>query len=323
MEIHPPMKSATRRGRGPAAATLSMIAAIVEIAREMQPLGIRAIAYQLFNRKLIPSMEKKHVGRVSTLSTTARERGRLPWEWIVDPTRAEQSDPTWADPDAYAKTVQKAYRRDKWQHQPTRVSVWSEKSTVEGTIRPVLEKYAVPFQSVHGWCSATAIRDTADANHDRDQDTLILYIGDYDPSGMYMSEVDLVKRLARYSTETPEDKDVSLAWARKTLYEAGLTIRRVALTAADTVDLGPGPRFPASDKKKDSRYKWFVANHGDWCWELDAMPPNLLRRRLEEEILAVLNLEVWRRWTHTEKVEKAGIVKLCQNWNSILGQDQK
>src|SRR5262249_20223926 len=160
------------------------------------------------------------------------------------------------------------------------VSVWSEKSTVEGTLRPVLEELEVPFQVLHGWSGATPVRDAAEANLDRHQDTLILYVGDYDPSGMGMSELDLPKRLARYSSNDPSDKNIDMDQAWRELAEVRLEIRRIALTKIDTIMLGPATRFPASDKKKDSRYRWFVRNYGDWCWELDALSPNALRSRV-------------------------------------------
>ena len=41
------------------------------------------------------------------------------------------------------------------------------------------------------------------------------------------------------------------------------------------------PSFPATDKRKDPRYKWFVRNYGKRCWELDAMDPNDLRACVE------------------------------------------
>ena len=72
-----------------------MIAAIVEIARAIQPCSVRALAYQLFNRKLIPSMGKRDTQKVSRWCTIAREEGTLPWEWVVDPTRQEQTVATW------------------------------------------------------------------------------------------------------------------------------------------------------------------------------------------------------------------------------------
>jgi hypothetical protein len=295
---------------------------MVEIASEIQPCGVR----ELFNRKLIASMERNCTKKVSELSVIAREEGRMSWEWIDDPTRAEQRVATWADPVAYARTVQRSYRRNKWADQPTHVSVWSEKSTVEGTIRPVLERYEVGYQSLHGWSGATVVWDAAQANLDRHQNTLILYIGDYDPSGMYMSEVDLPKRLARYSSDTPADKDIDLGWARRQLADSRLEIRRIALTEADTVALGAATRFPASDKKGDSekrgdsRYGWFVEHHGHWCWELDALSPKVLRDRLERAIVAELDWDAWDRYSRVEEAEREAITETCRTWRSISGQ---
>jgi hypothetical protein len=317
-----PTKS-KKQGRGRAQTTLSLIDVIVGIAEEIQPCSVRALAYQLFNRKLIPSMGVKHTRKVSNLCVIAREEGSLPWDWIVDSTRAEEKVATWADPAAYGKAVQKSYRRNKWADQPTHISVWSEKGTVEGTIRPVLEQYEVPFQILHGWSGATPVWDAARANLGRHQNTLILYIGDYDPSGMYMSEVDLPKRLARYSSKAPADKDVDLRWALRALEEIRLEIRRIALTKDDTATLGAAMRFPASDKKKDARYRWFVQNHGHGCWELDALSPNVLRDLLEEAIVAELDEESWERWARVERAELEAITATCQAWGSISVPDQK
>jgi hypothetical protein len=316
--------SETRRGRGRAAATLALIEKMVEIAEEIQPCNVRAIAYPLFVKyKLIPSMELKHTRRVSELSVIAREEGSLPWEWIVDPTREEEGVPTWANPAAYSRFVLRGYRLDKWYHQPVHFSVWSEKATVAGTIRPILEKYEVPFQVLHGWSGATPVWDAAQANIGRHQKTRILYIGDHDPSGMYMSEVDLVKRLARYSSLDPSEKDIDIETARQFLQSIDLTIRRVALTEADTIALGPATRFPASTKSKDSRYAWFVRNHGRWCWELDALSPNVLRRRLEEAILAELDMEAWERYARVERAQVEAMTATCEAWGSISVPDQE
>ena len=63
-------------GRGRSAATIGLIETMVEIAREIQPCSVRALAYQLFNRKLIPSMSD--ATKVSRLSVIARESGALP-----------------------------------------------------------------------------------------------------------------------------------------------------------------------------------------------------------------------------------------------------
>jgi hypothetical protein len=311
--------SGAGKGRGRSQATKDLIATIVEIARRIQPCSVRALAYQLFNRKLIRSMATIDTRKVSRLCTIAREEGTLPWSWIVDASRREQCVPTWDDPDAYVDFVQGFYRKNKWDDQPLHVAVWSEQGTVEGTLRPVLRKQEVPFQILHGWSGATPIRDAAQAALRRGKRTLILYVGDYDPSGMGMSELDLPKRLARYASDDPSE-DIDIEDARKILDDLGIEIRRIALTKADTERLGKSTRFPAKDKKDDPRYEWFVENYGEWCWELDALDPNDLRSRVEEEIQAVLDRESWDRYVAVERAERAAIVKTCKAWRSKLEQ---
>jgi hypothetical protein len=79
-----------------------------------------------------------------------------------------------------------SYRRDFWDQQPVRVQVWSEKGTNRGVLAPVLDEYAVGFNVLHGFSSATALYDAAQSNNDRP--LIVLYVGDWDPSGMWMSE---------------------------------------------------------------------------------------------------------------------------------------
>jgi hypothetical protein len=306
--------------RGKSRRSLELIEACVSILQEIQPASVRAVAYQLFNRKLIPSMKTGDVARVSRLLVIAREEGTIPWEWIVDPTREVEIVPTWTDPAAFARAVQDSYRRNKWQAQPVHAQVWSEKSTVAGTLGPVLQQYEVPFQVVHGWSGATPIRGAATGNLRRTQDTVILYVGDFDPSGMFMSESDLPRRLARYSTTDPS-RDMELDEALDILDELRLSIRRVALTAADTRTLGHDVAFSAEDKRLDPRYREFVSRYGWLCWELDAMSPAALRDRVEAEIVALIEPTSWARYVDAEEAERESIEATCRTWTSILEQD--
>lgn len=310
-------------GRGKSPRSVALIEAAARILEEIQPCSVRAVAYQLFTRKLIPSMSTAHVARVSRLLVIAREEGDIAWDWIVDPTRQVQRVSTWSDPTSFARSVQHSYRRNKWDAQPKHVMVWSEKGTVEGTLSPVLEEYEVPFQVLHGWSGATPIRSAAVENLNRGQDTLILYVGDYDPSGMGMSELDLPRRLARYSSNEPGIKDVSDAWVTQALADVRLEVRRVALTAEDTAALGVAAAFPAADKVTDSRYPWFVEHYGPACWELDALSPVTLRERVEAAILAELDLIAWGRYVEAERLERESIAATVQTWTSILQPDRK
>src|SRR5262249_3067994 len=160
----------------------------------------------------------------------------------------------WSDPEQYAEATTRDYRRDFWDQQPVRCEVWSEKGTLRGVLKPVLDKYGVGLRVMHGYSSATVVNGIA--QDDDGRELKALYIGDWDPSGLHMSERDLPDRLEKYDGYHVD-------------------VYRIALTRDQVVGL---PSFPAADKRKDTRYKWFVRkNFGDRCWEIDALDPNILR----------------------------------------------
>jgi hypothetical protein len=280
----------TKIGRGMAQASLDLIEAMRVIAEAAQPITGRGVGYKLFVQKLIRSMERNDMRVVYRLLLKARELGTIPWEWIVDETRSLERVSTWDNPEQYARAVATSYRRDFWNQQPHRVQVWSEKGTVRGLLAPVLDKYAVGFNPVHGFNSGTNTHEVAEYYDGRP--LIILYVGDFDPSGMYMSEKDLPARFAKYDGDHIE-------------------LRRIALTRAQTRGL---PSFPATDKRKDPRYKWFVANHGHHCWELDAMDPNDLRDCVEQAIIELIEPVAWQRCEVVNKAEQASLRTILKQW---------
>ena len=110
-----------KKGRGMAQRSLDLIEAMYAIAEAAQPITGRGIGYKLFTAGLIPSMARAEMQRVYRLLKEARERGDIPWEWIVDETRALERTSTWANPAEYARCVARSYRRDFWNQQPVRV----------------------------------------------------------------------------------------------------------------------------------------------------------------------------------------------------------
>ncbi len=237
-------------------------------------------------------MAKNEMQRVYRLLKEARERDIIPWEWIVDETRSLERVSTWDNPEEYARCVARSYRRDYWNQQPIRVEVWSEKGTVRGVLQPVLDEYAVGFRVMHGFSGATTIYGVS--QDDDGRDVVALYVGDYDPSGMFMSEEDLPKRLDKYDGDH-------------------ITVQRIALTLDHVSGL---PSFPASDKRKDPRFKWFTANYGDRCWELDAMDPGDLRDYVEDAVLELIEPEAWARCEVVNRAEQESLKTILKNWGS-------
>lgn len=282
-----------KRGRGRAKSTLEFIEACIEILEVEQPTSVRAVAYRLFSRGLIPNMGRNSTNKVSRILKDAREEGVVPWHWIVDETREPERIHSWSSPDDIIEKAVKGYRRDYWQDQPEWVEVWSEKGTVRGILAPVLNRYGITFRVMHGYASATVVNDIATETAHADKRLTVFYVGDYDPSGMHMSEVDLPNRLQRYGGDAD--------------------IQRIALTEEDVSDAAL-PYFEASTKKGDGRYQWFVDRYGRKAWELDAMQSHLLRGRVETAIRSMLDLGAWHHAMEVERIEVESMREFHAQW---------
>jgi hypothetical protein len=279
-------------GRGRSQKNIDLIEHSKRILAEIKPSTSRGVAYQLFTRGLIENMGSKCVENVARQIVLAREEGLIPWRWIVDETRWEERSNSWDCLGDFGESVTSQYRKDFWQHQSAWLKVFSEKSTIGGVIRPVLSRFAVPFQIMHGYGSATSLHNVAEVSNSDDKRLLeILYIGDFDPSGMHMSEVDLPARIKKYN--------------------GAVKITRIALTRDDCTSLPP---FDAKTKKGDTRYEWFTKNYGTQCWELDAMSPNVLRQRVEDEIVDRIDPEAWNHCQQVEEAERESLNRYVQAW---------
>lgn len=291
--------------RGKSQKSLDLIEACRAIAEAAQPITVRGVAYKLFTRGLIPDMSTKSTKRVSEQLTWARENDVIPWGWIVDETRSAERVHLWSGPDEIIDVAVRGYRRDYWQEQPNWVEVWSEKGTVRGVLAPVLNEFGVTFRVHHGFSSATAINEIAEETQAADRLLTVLYVGDWDPSGLCMSETDLPSRMARYG--------------------GNVRLERIALTADDVGTDTDLPSFSVADKRGDSRHNWYRDNYGTRCWELDALDPGVLRARVRDEIEGLIDMDAWdhalgieaaevesmQRFHLAWKESKSGLVRIC------------
>jgi hypothetical protein len=288
------------RRRGKAAGTLRLEQAIVEIVDERAPITVRGVCYALFTMGLIPDMSVNSTGKISRVMTEMRESGALDWTLIVDGSRAVERVTQWRNTASIINAAVKTYRRDNWQDQPTLVEVWSEKSTVQGVLAPVLDELGVTFRVMKGFGSFTAVRQAAEDSMDLPDDraAAALYIGDWDPSGLYMSEMDLPARLARYGSQ----------WK----------FQRIALTHDDLTDL---PHFDTATKTGDVRLQWYLKNttaDPRKSWELDALNPNDLRDRVRDAVEGFMDMHAWNRALEIEAVEKQSMHDFHAAWSMRL-----
>lgn len=280
--------------RGRSRATLLTEQAIHRIVHTRKPITVRGICYALFTEGLIPDMSVNNTKRISRITTRMREDGDLDWRDIVDDSRIPARVTQWSEPDEIIEAATDNYRKDYWQDQPTIVEVWSEKSTVKGVLAPVLDEWGVTFRPFKGFGSFTAVMQAAADSRSVEDDgkvLKVLYLGDHDPSGRYMSDIDLPERLSRYGSKVCVD--------------------RIAVDLDYDTSL---PTFVA--KKTDKRYKWFVAEHGHKCIELDALNPNTLRERVNSAIRGYVDMESWSRMVMVEEAEKESMRDFLTKWRA-------
>jgi hypothetical protein len=244
------------------------------------------------------NMSKSSTNSISRLLTIAREDGEIPWHWIVDESREAETSGRWNSPDEMIDCFVRGYRRDYWQDQPCQVEVWSEKGTVRGTLGPVLDEYGVTFRVMHGYASATVVNNIADLTNGSAKPLVALYVGDWDPSGKHMSDVDLPRRLKEYGAD-------------RELFD----LKRVAL---DREDLRGLPSFNVESKRNDPRYQWFRKNIRTACYELDAMPPPDLRRCVKNHIRSYIDLKKWNHARMVEKVQVACMEDFHKSWQASI-----
>jgi hypothetical protein len=289
-------------GRGISLLTRDRLDAAFAYAKTNRPVTVRGVAYHLFTRipPLIESMAEKHVAEVSRILVRAREEGDLPWEWIVDEGRGVEGGHGWDSLEQFGEAMLDHYRKNRWLDQDFHVELWSEKATVKGLLAPVIRRYQIPFRVMKGFVSASEAKEISNQIESvaaEGKEFVALYIGDWDPSGLCMSERDLPERLERYGDGSE------------------FTIRRIALIEEDLAGL---PSFPLETKKGDPRYNWYRKNHHpSVCWEIDAMSPVALRARVEAEIKSHIDADLWRRADEVERAERDSIREFVGNLKTL------
>lgn len=156
-------------------------------------ITLRALHYRLVARGMTNS--QRHYKRVIQAMTQARWDGLLSFDAFKDHEREtmgvteyEQttverrlSTARWGL-EHYAKT----YDKNRWENQPKYVEVFIEKKALQGVFERPCERKAVALNPCKGYPSLTFLADAAERfkeASDEGKEVIILYFGDYDPSG--------------------------------------------------------------------------------------------------------------------------------------------
>jgi len=152
------------------------------------------------------------------------------------------------------------------------IELWVEKDSIRNFLDDLAAKYRLSIQVLRGFASLSMYRKALLRAEKRGVKK-ILYIGDFDPSGLLIEEV-----------------------AEK---EMKIEVKRIALTWEQVRRLRP-PSLPVN--RRDSRAKDYIAKYGSRCWEVEAVRPRTFYRLVEERLREYVPPEYL---VEAEKMERA------------------
>lgn len=290
------------------------VAILQEYADQGFDLTLRQLYYQFVARDLFPASYENAAGtknnvqsynRLGAIVSAAREGGLIDWDYITDRGRSSEARPHWCDAEDFVASVAPQFNVDLWEHQPRRVEVWVEKDALSAVVERACRPLDVPYTACKGYMSASTMWQAAQrmrANwRERRQPTIVLHLGDHDPSGIDMTR-DIDDRLHMFAVR-PGDND-----------PCDITVVRIALTR-DQVEQYQPPPNPA--KETDSRFATYQAVFGQESWELDALEPqtivDLITTRIEEYTAALQ----FRRAQRREADQRAYLAKTAAHWDAV------
>lgn len=301
----------------PRAESMQIISRADSIIKQYQAEGLnltlRQAYYQFVARGWIENSDKSY-DRLGKIISRARLGGYLDWDAIEDRNRVPVVWKHYATVLDVIKQAIRTFRLPRLDGQETYVELWVEKDALSGVLRPIASDYHVTLMANKGYSSSTAMKEAGDrlracCNRYGSTNCVILYLGDLDPSGEDMVR-DIDNRISDFlnaglEVDWSDPKTVSVEKhddMRERKPWIDVEVRKLALTIEQVREYKPPPN-PA--KVEDSRYKTFVKKYGKSSWEVDALPPTVLRDLIREELEELLDIKMMDSIIKKEKGEVA------------------
>jgi hypothetical protein len=247
---------------------LDKVKVILDELIDYKPLTLRQVYYQLVGKGFIDNTKSEYNG-LSKLLKWSRLDNRISWNDIEDRVRVYNDLSGWYDKSHFLRSNINwwfdQYSRDLWQSQGKYIEVWIEKDALSSIFSKVCEGYGVSVVVCRGFSSVSFLHDFKNrlVNHEG-KEIVMLYFGDFDPSG----------------NEMLESMKITL---KDELGINDIQFKRIALLKDDifTYKL---PNNPDALKKTDTRAKKHLEAYGSIAFELDALRPDVLEKKIENAI---------------------------------------
>lgn len=220
---------------------------IDEYIQQDLKLTLRQLYYQLVSKNVISNSEREY-SRLSDIVSSARLAGLVDWDAIEDRVRRSHRKSEFDNLEDLIHSAISSYRLPRWKEQQYYVELWVEKDALAGVLLPIADKYHVTLMVNRGYSSQSAMYESAQRITSRmieynNKTGMILYLGDFDPSGE-----DMVRDIQE----------------RMNLFGVDVSVVKLALTMEQVKEYNPPPN-PA--KISDPRAYAFIEKFGKYSWE--------------------------------------------------------
>lgn len=262
----------------------------IDVLSHYEPgvLTIRGLHYQLVSRGMTNDIQ--HYKRVVAATGVARWDGRIGFDAFSDRDRSlatlTESEPSVLEDKIDTAKEQvglwmESYSLNRWENQPYYPEVFIEKKALEGVFYKPCQREGVALGACKGYPSLTFLHDATmrfRRAERQGKQPIILYFGDYDPSGEDIPRA-LKENIVALGCESIE-------------------VRRICLMERQVIDWNLPP---APTKVTDSR-----SVHWDGLGqvELDAVKPEKLVALLRQAIHEIFDTDLYEELMDREKEER-------------------
>lgn len=272
---------------------------IRRIVAEHAPITVRGVYYQCVLSQKLPFLSKDRDGSkrnyvlVNRRLNQLRKIGAIRWDAVVDPSRPSNTRKRHRSISDFADIAALYYSRDFWCDAPIRPIVLIEKEGQVPVYEQHADQYGVAVWACKGYSSISHIRALAEYISGLNQDVLILVGADWDPSGCdwpRAAEKELRSHLS--------------GWQNK------VSFQRILVNSADVERLRASVALRAANPNDPRTADWLINNNyrpdDEIVVEMDALPPNEARRRMQSvfEKLRLSEDPKWNLYKDSELLEK-------------------
>lgn len=265
-------------------------------------LTLRALHYRLV--ALGMTNDLAHYKKVVNAMIIARWDGLLDFDDFKDHERETIGFTSYEETDVESKVSSAesqirlwatSYRKNRWENQPYYPEVFIEKKALQGVFESPCMRMDVALNPCKGYPSLTFVHDACNRFLEADnkgKKGIILYFGDYDPSGENIPETiqNNLERMGCY-----------------------IELKRIALMEEQVIDWNLPP---APTKQSDTRsVNW----DGLGQVELDAVEPNKIVELCNDAINDIFDEDLYEKLKELEETEREEFKStLKEDFESLL-----